>query len=29
VLSEEELGAAFDVSWYLRHVDEIYSRFGL
>lgn len=28
-LSEEALEAAFDVGWFLRHVDEIYRRFGL
>ena len=28
-LSDEELGAAFDLGWYLRHVDDIYARFGL
>lgn len=28
-LAEEELAAAFDPGWYLRHVDEIYARFGL
>ena len=28
-LSDHELGEAFDPGWYLRHVDEIYERFGL
>ncbi|MDQ7825063.1 MAG: adenylosuccinate lyase [Candidatus Eremiobacteraeota bacterium] len=28
-LAESELEALFDYSWYLRHVDEIYRRFGL
>ena len=28
-LSPEELGAAFNLDWYLRHVDRIYARFGL
>ena len=28
-LDEAELAAAFDPAWYLRHVDEIYERFGL
>ncbi len=28
-LSEAELDAAFDLAWYLRHVDDIYARFGL
>jgi adenylosuccinate lyase len=28
-LTPAELEAAFDVSWYLRHVDTIYARFGL
>ena len=28
-LSDEELGAAFDLQWYLRHVDDIYARFGM
>lgn len=28
-LSEAELDAAFDLGWYLRHVDAIYARFGL
>jgi adenylosuccinate lyase len=28
-LSSDELRAAFDPGWYLRHVDEIYRRFGL
>ncbi|MFC4426059.1 adenylosuccinate lyase [Deinococcus navajonensis] len=28
-LSDEELDAAFDLQWYLRHVDDIYARFGL
>ncbi|GAA5514832.1 adenylosuccinate lyase [Deinococcus carri] len=28
-LSEAELDAAFDLQWYLRHVDDIYARFGL
>ncbi len=28
-LTEDELREAFDPAWYLRHVDEIYARFGL
>lgn len=28
-LTAEELDAAFDLAWYLRHVDDIYARFGL
>lgn len=28
-LSEDELNAAFDLEWYLRHVDAIYTRFNL
>ena len=28
-LNDEELGAAFDLGWYLRHVDDIYARFGM
>ena len=28
-LTEDELKDAFDPAWYLRHVDEIYGRFGL
>ncbi|MFC4637439.1 adenylosuccinate lyase [Deinococcus hohokamensis] len=28
-LSAEDLDAAFDLGWYLRHVDDIYARFGL
>lgn len=28
-LSSEDLDAAFDLQWYLRHVDDIYARFGL
>jgi adenylosuccinate lyase len=28
-LGDAALGAAFDPSWYLRHVDTIYARFGL
>lgn len=28
-LNEAELDAAFDLQWYLRHVDAIYQRFGL
>jgi adenylosuccinate lyase len=28
-LGDASLGAAFDPSWYLRHVDTIYARFGL
>ncbi|KQR41007.1 adenylosuccinate lyase [Deinococcus sp. Leaf326] len=28
-LSDTELDAAFDLAWYLRHVDDIYARFGL
>lgn len=28
-LSPDELNAAFDLGWYLRHVDAIYARFGL
>ena len=28
-LSDEELDAAFDLQWYLRHVDDIYARFGM
>jgi adenylosuccinate lyase len=28
-LTQEELAKVFDPAWYLRHVDEIYSRFGL
>ncbi|HEX7004196.1 MAG TPA: adenylosuccinate lyase [Trueperaceae bacterium] len=28
-LSAQELAAAFDPAWYLRHVDDIYGRFGL
>lgn len=28
-LNDAELDAAFDLQWYLRHVDDIYGRFGL
>lgn len=28
-LTEDELRAAFDPAWYLRHVDAIYARFGM
>ncbi|GGB50954.1 adenylosuccinate lyase [Deinococcus soli (ex Cha et al. 2016)] len=28
-LSDAELDAAFDLGWYLRHVDDIYARFGM
>ena len=28
-LTAEELDAAFDLAWYLRHMDDIYARFGL
>lgn len=28
-LGDAELDAAFDLAWYLRHVDDIYARFGL
>ncbi len=28
-LTEDELGEIFDPAWYLRHVDDIYARFGL
>ena len=28
-LSDADLDAAFDLAWYLRHVDDIYARFGL
>ena len=28
-LTEDELAEAFDPTWYLRHVDEVYARFGL
>lgn len=28
-LSEDELATAFDLQWYLRHVDSIYQRFGI
>ncbi|GAA4017168.1 adenylosuccinate lyase [Deinococcus rubellus] len=28
-LSDQELGEAFDLAWYLREVDHIYGRFGL
>ena len=28
-LTEDELGEVFDPAWYLRHVDDIYARFGL
>ena len=28
-LTEDELAEAFDPAWYLRHVDDIYARFGL
>lgn len=28
-LSDTDLDAAFDLNWYLRHVDSIYARFGL
>ena len=28
-LTAEELAAAFDAAWYLRHVDEVFARFGL
>ncbi|GGM00636.1 adenylosuccinate lyase [Deinococcus aerophilus] len=28
-LSSGELDAAFDLDWYLRHVDDIYARFGM
>ncbi len=28
-LTEDELAEAFDPAWYLRHVDEVYARFGL
>jgi len=28
-LTPEELDAAFDPAWYLRHVDEVFARFGL
>lgn len=28
-LSDADLDAAFDLGWYLRHVDDIYQRFGL
>jgi adenylosuccinate lyase len=27
--SDEDLDAAFDPAWYLRHVDHVYARFGL
>jgi len=29
LISEEELRGLFDYNWYLRHVDEIFARFGL
>ena len=28
-LTEDELGEVFDPAWYLRHVDDVYARFGL
>lgn len=28
-LTDSELDAAFDLQWYLRHVDDIYARFGM
>ena len=28
-LNDDELDNAFDLAWYLRHVDDIYARFGL